>query len=205
MRCEMVFLLVSLNLSYAYAETPGSALFQIGAEGIEPCAACHAADGAGSIQLRAPAITGQPAGYLAKQLLDYRIGLRASQIMEPIARRLEVSQIKDVTAFIATLRPPPSTASESSELGLHLAKFGKWEIGVPPCDKCHGMDGGGIAPYFPALSGQIGGYIIDSLMAYRNNVRRNDPQGMMRHVAKGLPDEETSAVAQYYQTQRRKP
>lgn len=205
MRLEIVFFLVALNLPSAQAETLGSEVFQRGAEGIEPCATCHVADGTGSMQLRAPAIAGQPAGYLEKQLLDFRSGLRASLIMEPIARRLDVSQTRDVTSFMAALLPPVLTASESPELGRHLARIGKWEIGVPPCDKCHGMDGRGIAPHFPALSGQIGGYIIDSLMAYRNDVRRNDPLGMMRHVAKGLSDEEMSAAAQYYQAQKRKP
>ena len=205
MRCVVVFLLVALTLPSALAETRDSELFQKGATGIEPCAACHAADGTGNPQQRVPAIAGQPAGYLAKQLADFRTGLRASQIMEPIARRLDVSQTRDVTAFMATLRSPAPTASESPELGQHLAKIGKWEIGVPPCDKCHGTDGRGIAPHFPALSGQIANYIIDSLLAYRNDARNNDPQGMMRHVAKGLSDAETSAVAQYYQAERRKP
>lgn len=205
MRLEIVFILVVLNLSYAQAETPGSVLFQKGADGIGPCAACHAADGAGNMQSRAPAIAGQPAGYLEKQLLDFRTGLRISQIMVPIARRLDASQSKDVIAFMAALQPPAPTASESSELGRHLAIIGKWDIGVPSCDKCHGMDGLGIAPHFPALSGQIFDYTIDSLMAFRNDARRNDPLGMMRHVAKGLSDKEMSAAAQYYQAQRRKP
>lgn len=202
---RIFLLLVSLSGTGAQAEAPGSGVFQKGDTGIEPCAECHAADGRGSVQFRTPAIAGQSAVYLAKQLLDFRAGLRSSPVMEPIARQLNASQSDQVTAFIATLPAPAPIAVEYPENARQLALFGQWDSGIPPCDKCHGKGGRGIPPHFPALSGQISVYTIDTLEDFRKDKRRNDPMGLMRKVAKALSLEDLSATAHYYQAQRRWP
>lgn len=202
---RIFLLLLAVNAASAQAEMPGSRLFQKGDAGMGACAACHAVDGAGSAQLRSPAVAGQPAAYLTKQLLDFRTDLRSSPDMTPIAQRLNASQITAVTGFIAALQPPAPIAGNVPERGRQLALFGKWDVGIPPCDKCHGTDGGGIPPHFPVLSGQIADYTRDTLEAFRNNTRRNDPLELMRRVVKRLSREEAAAVAQYYQARRREP
>jgi len=95
--------------------------------------------------------------------------------------------------------------AEGPDQGAQLARFGKWDIGIPPCDKCHGTDGRGIPPHFPALAGLPASYIIDALQAFRSDTRRSDPQGLMRRVAQGLSDEEFAAVARHYHVQKRAP
>ncbi|MFA7282580.1 MAG: c-type cytochrome [Sterolibacterium sp.] len=187
------------------AEMPGRVLFLGGGESISACADCHGATGEGNTQSGFPALAGQPEAYLAKQLQDYRSGLRASSIMEPIARQITPSQAGSINAYIATLPAPASISAGASNLGRQLALVGKWEVGVPPCDKCHGTNGRAIAPHFPALAGQRSAYIIDSLEAFRSEARRNDPLGLMRKVAKELTREEVAAAAHYYQAQGRKP
>lgn len=187
------------------AEMPGRALFLDGGDRVGACAACHGTSGAGNTQSGFPALAGQPAAYLAKQLQDYRSGLRTSQIMEPIAQQITPSQANSINAYIATLPAPASISAGPSDLGRQLALVGKWDVGVPPCDKCHGTNGRGIAPHFPALAGQLAAYLVDSLDAFRSEARRNDPLGLMRKVAKELTREELAAAAHYYQAQGRKP
>lgn len=205
MRRCVLFVLAALTGIPALAEMPGRDLFRKGLAGIEPCAECHGAEGTGKAALRTPAVAGQPAAYLAKQLMDFRSGTRASPIMTPIAKSLSATQATEVSAFITALPSPPAIPGTHSEAGRQLAQVGKWDVGVPPCDKCHGPDGRGIAPHFPILSGQLAEYAIDALESFRNDTRRNDALGMMRRATKELSVEESSAVASYYQSQGRKP
>ena len=202
---RVLLLYLAFGSSAFPAELPGSALFQNGGESVSACAACHGARGEGHTQSGYPALAGQPEAYLAKQMQDYRSGLRASQVMEPIARQISPSQAGSINAYIATLPAPASISAGASDLGRQLALVGKWDVSAPPCDKCHGTKGRGIAPHFPALAGQHSAYLVDSLEAFRSEARRNDPLGLMRKVAKELTHEEVAAAAHYYQAQGRKP
>jgi cytochrome c553 len=196
----VLFLLLLCLGNPTCAEAPGRALFERGAAGIIPCAACHGLDGANSADGRSPSVAGQIEFYLRKQMDDFRNGQRISETMQQIARRLDDSQQRDVVAYMAALPVPPTrpTASEVPQAGLNLAQFGKWAANVPPCDKCHGTNGRGIPPHFPALAGQHTDYMILSFEAFRNGSRRNDPLGLMKHVAESLTDTEIAAVALYY-------
>ena len=70
------------------------------------------------------------------------------------------------------------------------------------CSGCHGLSGEGkeIAGgqlYIPRLAGQMPGYFVKSLNAYRNDERSD---AMMRAIAKGLTDADSVNLATYYQS-----
>jgi thiosulfate dehydrogenase len=170
----------------AWSDPPGRALFEAA------CATCHAAGGTG------PVVAGQPGPYLARQMDDYRSGRRTDATMQAAAGRLTEAQQRDLVAYMASLPPPRPNGGAASPVGRDLARIGEWSAGVPACDKCHGSDGTGLPPQFPALAAQPVAYATSSLDAYRDGSRHNDPLGMMQHIAARLTDAEIAAVAQFY-------
>ncbi|OHC61587.1 MAG: cytochrome C [Pseudomonadales bacterium RIFCSPLOWO2_02_FULL_63_210] len=87
----------------------GEALFRGGKlnEGMPACTGCHSPDGAGLDAAGFPQLGGQHAGYLAKQLTDFREGNRTndgdSMIMRGIAAKLSNKDIEAVSSFIQGL------------------------------------------------------------------------------------------------------
>jgi cytochrome c553 len=87
----------------------GEALFRGGklAEGMPSCTGCHSPDGAGLAAAGYPKLGGQHAGYVAKQLTDFREGNRTndgdSMIMRGIAAKLSNKDIEALSSFIQGL------------------------------------------------------------------------------------------------------
>jgi cytochrome c553 len=84
--------------------------------------------------------------------------------------------------------------------GENLAVNGAWNRDMPACFKCHGANGLGVAPHFPALAGQHAAYTVSQLQAWKAGTRRNDPLNLMKSVADKLSDAEMQAVATYIST-----
>lgn len=87
----------------------GARLFNDGKPetGVPACAGCHA--GAGTAGVLAPQIAAQHAGYLRKQLTDFRTGARSNDpdnLMRGIAAGLSETEISAVAAYAATLQRP---------------------------------------------------------------------------------------------------
>lgn len=72
------------------------------------CEACHGADGNG-IAPNYPALAGQYQDYLEQALHEYKSGERNNAIMNGMAAPLSEQDIKDITAFFASL---PSKLSD---------------------------------------------------------------------------------------------
>lgn len=76
------------------------------------CAACHGATGAGNEALGAPPIGGMPAWYTARQLNNFKTGVRGGdpkdtfgKQMAPMAMTLATDQdVADVAAYVETLK-----------------------------------------------------------------------------------------------------
>ena len=62
------------------------------------CVSCHGMTG-NTVTSLWPNLAGQQAGYIEKQLLDYKAGRREHLIMQVIANELTDQQIKDVAKF----------------------------------------------------------------------------------------------------------
>jgi len=162
------------------------------------CGSCHGADGKALVPAY-PNLGGQHASYTAKQLTEFREGIRENAIMAGMAAALTDQGILDLAAFYASLPTVKGVAAEENlTAGENIYRGGISDAGVPSCMGCHSPNGNGNpAAGFPALAGQNVEYITAQLMAFRSGARANDPGSMMRSVAKRMSDAEIAAVANY--------
>lgn len=88
----------------------GEALYRGGnaEEGIAACIACHGPTGRGNPSPPYPALNGQHADYVAKQLMDYASGARKSdgvtKIMRQISERLSMEDIQALASYVQGLK-----------------------------------------------------------------------------------------------------
>ena len=168
------------------------------------CFACHGADGMGMPAAGFPRLAGLSAGYLRKQLEDFRSGARVNPVMQPLAKALSEAEIQAVTSTRAAM-PAPKTPQVGREQlpigpGAQLALRGAWDRQIPECVMCHGPGGVGVGSAFPPLAGQSAAYLSAQLNAWRDGSRHNDPNDLMGHIAKSLTPDEVTAVAEYFAT-----
>ena len=63
------------------------------------------------------------------------------------------------------------------------------------CEACHGADGNGIAPNYPALAGQYQDYLEQVLHEYKDGQRTN---AIMNGMAAPLTDQDIDNLAAYF-------
>ena len=77
------------------------------AEGMPACSGCHAPNGIGNAAAAYPKLNGQHAAYIAKQLTDFREGVRTNDgdtmIMRAIAAKLSNKDIQALSSYIQGL------------------------------------------------------------------------------------------------------
>jgi cytochrome c553 len=162
------------------------------------CASCHGAAGQGN--LSTPRLAGQPAAYLKKQLQDFASGQRSNESMALVARALSPAEMDSVARYYAGIElHAAGRASLGGDLtrGEALARRGDWKQNLPACFSCHGANGEGVAPGFPALAGQQSDYIVAQLAAWHAGERRNSPQALMDGIASSMSPQDMRAVADY--------
>lgn len=67
------------------------------------CAACHGAMGVSAVPMY-PNLAGQKEAYLAKQLKDFKSGMRKDPVMAPMAMSLTDADVANVAAYYASLK-----------------------------------------------------------------------------------------------------
>ncbi len=165
----------------------------------QACAACHGANGI-SANPEWPNLAGQHAGYIAKQLADFKSGeLRKDPVMSGQAANLSPQDMADLGAYFATLTAAGGFVSEERlALGERIYRGGNPDSNVPACLACHGATGAGDPMAgFPALSGQQAAYTAKQLKAFRSGARANDRDRTMRTTSRELTDEEIQALSEY--------
>lgn len=164
------------------------------------CAACHGADGK-AIMAEYPNLAGQGAGYIVKQLQDFKEGRRENALMSPMAMPLSDEDMADLAAYYASLPAIDGVATEENlQTGMDIYRGGITSAEIPACIGCHGPSGAGNPPAgYPQLSGQNAAYAVLQLKAFRSGERNNDPNQMMSAVSHRLTDAEIDAVANYLQ------
>lgn len=162
------------------------------------CAACHGADG-NSPTDAFPKLAGQGEGYLLKQLIQFKSGVRNNAIMASMVANLTEQDMADLAAFYASKKVTPGAVSEDLLVaGQKIFRAGNKETGVPACMACHGPTGAGVpAAKWPALSGQHSAYVEAQLKMFANGTRNNSPNGMMADISSKMNAEEMKAVAAY--------
>jgi cytochrome c oxidase subunit II len=162
------------------------------------CTTCHGAQAEGNRDLNAPKLSGQAGWYLARQLRDFRNGVRGAhekdvygKQMIPFASMLaDDAAIRNVVAYITSLpdvRPDP-------------AIFGDPERGrdtyATTCAACHGARGQGVwSTNAPRLSNMSDWYMQRQLQNFREGVRGAHAQdfngAQMAAMTRALRDEQT--------------
>lgn len=94
----------------------GAAVVAIGAEPVGDkdagqtkaavCAACHGPKGI-SVNPLWPSLAGQQEAYLAKQIKEFRDGVRVEATMQPFVANLTDQDVADLAAYYASLSPCP--------------------------------------------------------------------------------------------------
>jgi cytochrome c553 len=80
------------------------------------------------------------------------------------------------------------TASAKGDIGAGKTK-------AAPCEACHGADGQGIAPNYPALAGQYQDYLERALHEYKDGERTN---AIMNGMAAPLSDTDIQDITAYF-------
>jgi cytochrome c553 len=167
------------------------------------CAACHMADGNSELSAN-PKIAGQHEDYLFKQLREFKgwngnPPVRENAIMGGMVAGLEEADMRGLAKYFASFELKPEAAKnlETIELGQQIWRGGIASKGVPACASCHGPAGAGMPAQYPRLSGQFADYIDAQMKAFRDGVRQNDPNSMMRMIAIKMTDPEIKAVSDY--------
>lgn len=158
------------------------------------CTMCHGA--AGMSASNAPNLAGQYPEVVIKELHDYRDGKRTSSVMQALASGLSEQDMRDLAAYYASLpkaRTAPTTYDESLPA---LVRVGAPLRNIAPCVSCHGgIDQKLGAPW---IEGMPKDYLVAQLQAFRAGTRHNDPEALMRNVARTMTDREIDDVAGFY-------
>ncbi len=145
------------------------------------CAACHGAQGEGIPALNAPALAGQAAGYLVRQLEHFRTGTRGSDPadipgaqMRGMAGTLTgEADIADVVAFIGTL--PVVISPAGSPTGGTVTRNGENQYNAA-CGACHGRRAEGNPNlHSPRLAGLDPAYLRRQYENFASGLRGSDP------------------------------
>ena len=160
------------------------------------CVACHTNDGSRGSPAN-PILQGQHPEYLAKQLAEFKAGIRANAIMRGMASVLSDADMKNVAAFYAGKQAKPGAArnKDLAALGEKIYRGGIAERAIPACTACHGPTGAGMPVQYPRLGGQHADYVEAQLLAFRGGIRKNN--AAMTGVAAKLNDREIKAVSDY--------
>ena len=97
----MAFLALA-TLPFGAAATTPQGDPAAGAEKAQSCHACHGSDGL-SINTMWPNLAGQKAGYLRKQMIDFRDGRRTDPVMVPLTTNLSDQDIADIAAHFSAM------------------------------------------------------------------------------------------------------
>ena len=154
------------------------------------CVACHGPDG-GSINPAVPSLAGQPAQFIATQLLMYREGKRKDAQMSPFAANLSNTDMNDIAAYFAAQKlvpPARKTDPASAEAGPRLARQHN-------CVQCHGPVLMG-QQHIPRLAGQQREYLKAQLRGFKASTRF-DMDGQMTSAVQALSDADIELLADY--------
>jgi cytochrome c553 len=164
------------------------------------CTVCHGMHGEGSPS-GVPRLAGQNADYMNHAISLFKTGGRVSAIMQPIARNLDDTQIRQLADYFSNQRAPrlDTKVSASTELvlaGQQLAQKGAANVGA--CFSCHAARGKGNGARFPSIAAEPAEFVISRLHEFQARARGKTPEpGTMTAVAARLDEKQIEAAAAY--------
>jgi len=168
----------------------------LAARAVALCAGCHGADG-NSVATAFPKLAGQQKKYLLRELMDFKSGKRASEIMAPVMATLSENDLTELAVYYARQKPAPGVVGDPAllALGKDLYLKGNSKTDVPSCESCHDETGNGDGK-FPRVAGQHVDYTLDQFRLYAAGKRTNGAR-VMQAVAERMSEQEARAVAEY--------
>lgn len=138
------------------------------------CRSCHGDSGLGADAINVPAIAGQSQSYLARQLRNYRDGIRGNtprdiwgSQMALMAANLDDEGIEKLAQSVAKMPPWPSRSN-----GEEAAAPKEYTA----CAACHGEQGEGLSETnSPRISGLDPLYLARQLRNFRDGLRGQHP------------------------------
>lgn len=173
-------------------------------ERLRACAACHGERGHSDTEGYYPSIAGKPAGYVFKQLQNFRAGRRHNDVMQKMLANISDDYLREIAAYYAGQRIRASSGRSAGDSALaapatqraqKLVNQGDDTRQLPACSACHGDNLAGIAPDIPGLLGLPEAYIQSQLGAWRVGARNALAPDCMQTVANALTPVEISAIA----------
>lgn len=197
----LYFVTLILINSYVYANDDSSIDLEQAKKIVNNlCIACHGIDGNSSIPAN-PNLSAQHAGYITKQLMQFKNGERENAVMKGMVASLSEEDMVNLGFYFEQQKQKLLTASSNGKnsLGEKIYRAGVASKNIPACASCHGPAGHGIPDLYPRLNSQHADYTVSQLNAFRLEKRMNDNAMMMRTIAQKLTEKEMSAVADYIQ------
>ncbi len=166
----------------------------------QTCAACHSVDG-NSINPVWPKLAGQHAGYIVKQLQDFKEGKRINAQMTAMVASLSEQDMEDLAAYFSSKKIKTGSAkAELIESGQRIYRSGDNQTGVSACMACHGPAGAGNpGALYPSIAGQHAAYTAVQLKTFKSEERNNDENKVMRSIAGPMTNAQIEAVSEYIQ------
>lgn len=174
----------------------------------QSCIACHGAAGEGSEALSAPALAGQDAAYIERQLRHFQAGIRGGDAadvtgaqMRAMAMTIAADDIAPIAAYLAGLPAPQHAPAEGADLmngnNYYQSK----------CGACHGGKAqGNPGLQAPALAILDAAYLTRQFKNFQNGLRgshADDKYGrQMKMMSTSLPtDSDLADVIAFIQAQ----
>jgi cytochrome c553 len=159
----------------------------------ELCAGCHGENGISQVD-NIPSLAGQPDQFIQWQLVYFRAGSRKNEQMQPIVEAITNEDIRNLSAYFASLAPPKPPAHDTN---ADLSKKGAEAAEGRRCASCHTDDFAGTKAV-ARLAAQREDYLLKALRDYKSGVRAGGGQAVMADVAYPLSEEEIEALAHYF-------
>jgi cytochrome c oxidase subunit 2 len=173
----------------------GSAPFAAAGENLfAQCVACHGTKGEGNATLNSPAIAGQDAVYVERQLRNFRNRRRGADKSDALGAQMQAAAtaladdaaVAKVARYVANL--PKTVNAQAARGNLHNGN----NLYQGTCGACHGGTAeGNPALKAPRLAGLDATYIKRQFAHFRDGVRGTDPQDtpgrQMAMMAKTVP------------------
>ena len=158
------------------------------------CTMCHGLRGVSTSMT--PNLAGQYASSIYKELRDFQTGARASAVMQPLVVELHDQDLRDLSAYYASLPRQEAKAAQDLQAAPDIVATGAPMRNIPPCGSCHGRMTSKLGT--PWLDPQPRDYLEAQLRAFAHGTRHNDTSAQMRNVARNMTPEEIEASVGYY-------
>src|SRR3954469_206882 len=155
------------------------------------CIGCHGENGISQTE-NIPSLAGQQDQFIQWQLVFFRAGTRKNEAMKPIVDQLNNEDIRNLSAYFASLQPAKSPPDDNPDLSAKGAQAAAGRR----CASCH-LDSYAGTKGVARVAGQREEYLAKALQDYKSGQRVGGSQAAMTDVAYPLSAEEITALAHY--------